>query len=398
MNELTIPLSIAGVLGLALAGLIFYARWSGAKGGKTGAARAGLSPSEQLVDVVDIVEGQYFLTSSGSLVALFHIQPVLSTTDASPDGLESNFVAIVHALEAKSTIQVVQLPLPSTVGALTDRYAHTSYAWRIQIQKAQAEGDNKRAEVAQNRYFAAMQIGSQILQVGGSAPHREAFVVISRSPGLTSKVSPDGIHKTLQSLKVDAQRLSGLFQTNGMPIVQLSAREALEVLWHAYNPDQGEKTLVEQEGDRFAHIMEEGTRDLPQSGSLTEAQIERVLARPRDELRRVLAPVVLEEGDARIRFQNQEMLLYFVTDYRFAVPAIRRLFGKDSQFAHRLYVSYYITSPSSDEMARQRARRPPPSRRCRPSPSGQAACRLTSKLKKCSPSKRRGPGRRPRRM
>ena len=73
---------------------------------------------------------------------------------------------------------------------------------------------------------------------------------------------------------------------------------------------------------------------------------------PREELRRVLAPIVLEEGDARIRFQNQEMLLYFVTDYRFAVPAIRRLYGRDSRFAHRLYVSYYITSPSSDEMAR----------------------------------------------
>ena len=117
MNELTIPLSIAGVLGLALAGLIFYARRSGAKGGKPGAARAGLSPSEQLVDVVDILEGQYFLTTTGSLVALFRIQPVLSTTDASPDGLAANFVSIVHALEAKSTIQIVQLPLPSTASA-----------------------------------------------------------------------------------------------------------------------------------------------------------------------------------------------------------------------------------------------------------------------------------------
>jgi hypothetical protein len=351
---MTIYFGLAGVMGLALAGLVVYARFFGKPraGVSTKTEKeTGSSPSEGLVELIDIVDEGYFLTQTGSLAAIFYLQPVLSTTSTSTDSLQASFISIMHALEPKTTLQIVQLPLPSKLGDLTDRYAQTCYRWRKRVEQAQAQGDERATAAASTRYFAAAQIGSQILQTGGRAPRRETFLVLSTSAGFSGRATPVGIQKAARTLKMDAQRLEALFESNGMPLTGLTAEQALPVLWHAYNPDQGSPEMLEREAERFASIMQDGQAG-PGASTLSQEEIERALADPQQELRRILAPPLVEECQAGLRFGEKEILLYFINDFHTTVPSMRRLLGPGAKFAHQLILSYYITAPPPDEMAR----------------------------------------------
>jgi hypothetical protein len=104
--------------------------------------------------------------------------------------------------------------------------------------------------------------------------------------------------------------------------------------------------------ERFIEIVEAGVATRRASTVFSPEEIGRVLGAPREELGRYLAPILVEEGEASVRFHTSEMLLYFVTDFHSAIPEIRRLYGRDGRFASRLYISYYVNSPSGDEMAR----------------------------------------------
>ena len=63
-----------------------------------------IAPSEELVDVCDIIANRFFLTDYGSLVAILRVTPVIRTTLSSGEDFVSNFVEIVKNLPAKSTV------------------------------------------------------------------------------------------------------------------------------------------------------------------------------------------------------------------------------------------------------------------------------------------------------
>lgn len=374
MGDLTIYFVLAGMLALALIGLMLYARFAArpaavpantigvasetnrdapesAGRSRPLSGQASVSASEGLVDVVDWLEGRYFLTTNGCLIALYRIEPILATADTSPELLGPNFVAVVQALKHRTTIQIVQLPLPPRLGDLTDRYARLSHAWWQAGEQFRSAGDAELADTVTARSQIAAQLGAQILATGSQAARRESFVVLSRSLGLSGKPTPEKLRIAFQTLDQDGKELQAVFQSKNIPITLLTGGQTLDVLWNAYNPEQSAWAQAAQEGERFAAIMGTGEAQ-PPAAALSPEQVRRALENPRAELRRLLAPPVVEERPAGVRFRDKELLVYYANDFQAALPPIRRMLSSDGRFAHRLYVSYFITSPAPDEMAR----------------------------------------------
>ena len=319
-------------------------------GGNNSGEVETILPSEDVVDIVDIID-DYYLTPRGDLVAILYIQPVLSTTTSSPDGLIGGFIKSIHNMQSTSSIQFVQLPMPSPVEGLTDRYAMHAHSWKKEHEKAVGSLDEDASQVAKTRYFAAHQIGAHILTVGGSAPRRESFAVLTQKAGVIGSPSDEAIAKAVRELKVAVQRVVTLFKENGITMIPLHPSQSLEVLWHAYNPDSGSSVIVDQASERYLEMAQTGNTTSPMSTVLSREQIQKALDDPKNEIRKLLAPPVVEELPSAVQFNRKTMAIYYFTDYKQSIPTIRKLLGAHHKFAHRLYLSYYISTPNISEIA-----------------------------------------------
>jgi len=310
-----------------------------------------LTPSEKIIDIEQIVNKHLYLTKKGDLVAILRVDPVTSTTDVSSDNFVRAFVNTIASLEAKTTIQFVQMPLPSQVSGLTDRYAGDAYAWRLSTELALKQGNNPLAEMFDVRFRTSADIGNVILQVGSQAPRRESYVVMTKMIGNVFNGSVREIKpEKVREFEVQIQKLSGIFASNGISIEMMEPQYSLQVLWYAYNPDCGAMMMLEQSMVRYADIIENGRARTDNATVLTQDQIDEAIADP-IALKRHLAPPIMDIQDTSVRFQHRTMKLYYVVDYKTGIPSIKRLCGQSGQFSHRLFVSYYITAPSPDEIA-----------------------------------------------
>ncbi|MBN2499151.1 MAG: hypothetical protein JXB38_00210 [Anaerolineales bacterium] len=339
---------VLGVLIAVLVGLVVTARIRAKRlaGADTQLGEAGLPdelvarPTENLVDVADI-QGQFLVMDNGELVAMAEIDPVLIASDSHPSGLDEGFARVMQALPPQTQMQIISMPVPTEIGALTERYARHGCNWREVYQAAQAAGDAATAAACQRKYYCAAQIGDMLINVGGRSSYRAAYVVLTRA-----KVTP-------ADFELELQHTLAAFAHAGMQIRFLPPEEALPRLWYAYNPDHGAQLVIEQAATRFMEIATTGDATTPAMAGMTSTQLEHALADPAQFIKRVLAPAQVEEGEACVHFRGHSMLLYFVTDYRTQLPRIERLLGADGRYANRLIVSYYITAPPADQVALQ---------------------------------------------
>ena len=315
--------------------------------------------TEELVDIRDVVD-DFFLTDQGALVAILRFTPVIQTTQVSAEQFATHFTQAIKSLPDNALIQIVQMPLPSRVDALTDRYAEQ--AWRWKTQKAEAEGAGKLKDRQDFRYYdsrfvAASAIGADILVIGVNAPRRESYLVITKEVNkIVGPVTDDDVRKQADLLQIQVDQTLAIFQSVGISLEQLSLEDALGVLWYAYNPDQGSSVLREKFLERYTHLIDHGTSAIPSTGGISAADLEAIRHAPKDHLKRVLAPrkafLDHKNGD-RIEFHRKTLSLYFVNDYEINIPQISRLLGQGNRFAHQLVLSYFIDSPAPDVVARQ---------------------------------------------
>ena len=315
-----------------------------------------IAPSEELVNACDIIDSRFFLTDYGSLVAILRVMPVIRTTLSSGEDFVSNFVEIVKNLPAKSTVQFVQMPFPSRVEGLTDRYANTAHSWLTKNNQAELDGDQEKIVYYNSRLFLANVIGINILDTSSASPRRESFLVLSKdATKIIGQSSPEHIQKAAETFQIEVDQMLAVCQSFNLQIEQMPIEDCLDVLWYAYNPDQGASALRERALERFMNLFERGHSDIPASSGLSEKNITEILMDPAHNLKPGLAPrqVSLEDvEESRIAFPGKTLTPYMVVDYRSIVPSISRLLGDGNRFASKLVISFFVASPSADEIAR----------------------------------------------
>ncbi|MCB2160637.1 hypothetical protein KQH40_00965 [bacterium] len=307
-------------------------------------------PTEKLVDL-ETLHGDFLVTVSGDLVAMLEVNPVLMTSNSRPEALDGAFAGALETMPARTTLQFVQLPIPNQVDELTDRYARYGHYWRTEFIESQTDGTpQEEQQELQNRYYAANQIGATILQYGGQACYRASLIVLTAQGRAFGREISDKAVKEFSNL---IQQVQGVFSNHGIQTDMLPPEISLHYLWYAYNADAGAQAVVDQAEERFATICMSGRTPPAELAALTATQLDMALSEPEKYVKRVIAPPLVEEGDAWVTFRQKSMLLYFITDYRLTLPRISRLLGPGGRYYNSLFVSYYLTMPSPDTIALQ---------------------------------------------
>ena len=220
-------------------------------------AQEVILPSEKMIDVADF-HGNHIVTTMGTVVALLYVEPVLASTTSSPDGLMQAFMRIVHTMEDDVTFQVVQMPLPARIEGLTDRYAMATHHWKQVALEANRNQDEWGERTSMNRFKAAHKTGEMILELGGSTPHRESFVALSRPASAFGAPTQSAIDEASRKLGTDVKRLTALFANNNITLSSMPPEYAIEILWYAYNPDRGASAFLPVARARYLDIIENG--------------------------------------------------------------------------------------------------------------------------------------------
>jgi len=307
-------------------------------------------PTEHLVDAKNIFN-DLIMTDSGDLVAILEMNAVTMVAGSSPAGLDHAFVKAIEGLPFNTTLQIVSMPLPANVEALTDRYANIASDWRKKSQEARDSGDNKNAELWNMNYIYASAIGSTIHEIGGQASYRAALIVMTKKIA-TLFADAEPRQKDYDDFIVEIRQMQSLFQNAGIGTAFLDTETALSYLWHAYNPELGADSMIAAAAERFVDIvLGESSRVTPTT-ALTQDQLDLALNDPENNIKRVLAPPIVHDAEQHLEFANHGMLLYFITDVGGdMLPRISNLLGQGGRYVNRLTVSYYLEAPSPEEMA-----------------------------------------------
>jgi len=308
-----------------------------------------IGPTEDVVDIAGI-QGGFLLTSFGELIAMLHFRPALLTTSLSSDSLMQAFSRVLHRMNARLPLQILQLPLPSNVEALTDGYALQAFHWKKGMLGAEA--GSQAALYHGVRLEAARLISEDILQRTSSSSRREAYVILSHSvPALGAIPASERISKEAELFAVQVDQAAALFDNQGIQLEKMDTAEMLDLLWYAYNPDQVGCTGPRQALQRYTRIFEQGSAEVSSGMSLSQGQISAILADPSRWIKPNLAPVCLHEDREGLELHDAVITPYYVTDFQGAIPTIHQLLGQDGRFGQQLLVSYYIEAPSADEVA-----------------------------------------------
>lgn len=330
-------------------------------GTKQGESVQEHAPTEHLVDLCDMYPGLYggedaiFRTDGGDLVCLLKLTPIYLTTGADPMSLSSGFCEAIKNMPEKSTYQFVQMPVPTRVEGMTDRYAMYANNWLQEYKDAEVAGDEAAMKTMQMRYFMAFQIGADILENGGVAPLRESLLVLRHSTtGLIGKLTEKALEDHLNKFRVTIAQTITLFEAHRIRLSAINKVDALEILWYAYNPDQGAMAMIEMAGQRYAELVNEGRSDIPMTSAMSQEKIKAVLENPAGELKSALSPFSAYEDEHKVIFSNKKAVhFYYVNDFKANIPAIGKLYGQDNKFYTKLLLSFYVSAPSADAVAFQ---------------------------------------------
>jgi hypothetical protein len=361
MSGAFIYLGILFLLVALVIGLVIYARKQNQPGG--GAALAGASgesfevvarATEDLVDVYDI-EGPFFRNTGGDAVAILELSPILVTIEGQrPELFQKTFAEVVGLLPENTTLQIVSMPTPEPrIAGLAETYAYHAYRWREQALTQGAAGQPDAAVHSMVRAGLALDIGKLILERGREPTQRTSLVVLTKRPSLIGPADAPLSEGFIREFELEVTRLCTLFNEKGLPLRPLEHFEALHYLWYAYNPTHVSGAVRDLALNRLADIFAAGRTNAQPVAALTSQEIQAALGEPRKHLKNVLAPRLLEEGNSTVMFENQTMLLYYITDFRNSdLMLTQELLGPDLRYLNRLFVTYFLNSPSVAEMAR----------------------------------------------